>query len=162
MLASLRIISASKKAIRENQRTLFVVQSCSVDTPASFGLVGLASTHATQCPCSIVCIAFVGQVEVKYADYQVYINCDVNDMSIHRCAFLEVFLFSTKCFLASDNCDPRSLVIIPHDGKKPEQIQLIKHYFWFGNRKAAVPDHYLPGFFLFFFLSTTEPNKNPE
>ena len=45
-------------------------------------------------------------------------------------------------------------------GKKPEQIQLIKHYFWFGNRKAAVPDRNLPGFFLFLF--TTEPSKNPE
>ena len=63
------IISARKKAIREKQRIVFVVQSCSVDTPASFGLVGLASTHVTQCPCLIVCIALVGQVEVKYADY---------------------------------------------------------------------------------------------
>lgn len=88
--------------------------------------------------------------------------CDVNDMSIHRCVLLEVFLFSTKCFLVSDNCDLRSEAIIPHDGKKPEQIQLIKHYFWFGNPKAAVPGRIKFARFFSFFLCTTEPNKNPE
>ena len=87
-------------------------------------------------------------------------HCDVNGMSIHRCSLLEIFLFSTKCFLVSDNCNLRSEAIIPHEGKKPEQIQLIKHFCWFGDRKAAVPDCNLLGFFL--FLCTTEPNKNTE